>query len=193
MKKIIIIIIFLFLITGCYNYREIDLLGNVTSIIIHYENNEFKLTIEVAEATPDGNISYLIHTSGLSFERAINNANQNYHKILYFANLDLMLLTHDSLNKIDSVIRYINRDLHFSYNFNLAITNDTKELIQFVEEYDAIFGLFIRQIMNNNYNNRYNITYLNFLNDFVNKNRIIIPALNINDEQINFNLIEVQS
>ena len=192
MKKIIILIVSLILITGCYNYREIDSLANVSSIIVHHENGEFNLTIEVAEATDDGNVSFLIQTSGLTFERAIESANQNFHKILYFANVDLMLITHDAINEIDSIIRHINRDLHFSYNFNLAITADTDELIEFVEEYETIFGLFIRQIINNDYNSRYNITYLHFLSDFINDNRIILPSLNITDEEITFNLIEVR-
>jgi len=192
MKKIIIYIITLFLLTGCYNYREIDSLGNVTSIIVHYEDDKFNLIIEIAETTEEGNVSYLIHTSGLTFERAINNANQNYNKILYFANLDLLLLTGDGLNKINSVIRHINRDLHFSFNFNLAVTNEPIDLTEYVEEYDAIFGTFIRQLVNNNLNDRYNITYLQFLNDFINNNRIRLPVLNIHDEQITFNLIEVQ-
>ena len=192
MKKILFCIC-LFLVTGCYNYREIDSLGNVSTIIVHHENDEFILTFEVGETVDGENISYLIETSGLTFERASNNANQNYNKTLYFGNLDLLLLTPSSLDELSSIIRHINRDLHFSFNFNLAVTNEALELIKHVDEYDSIFGIFIRELLNNNLNNRYDVTYLNFLSDFVNNNLVRVPTLNINDDQITFNMIEVQT
>lgn len=192
MKKLIICIICLMFITGCFNYREIDTLANVSSIIIHHENNEFVLVIEVSKNFEGENRSYLINTSGLSFEAAINSANQNYNKVLYFANVDLILLTTNALNKLSEITRYINRDLHFSYNFNMAITHNASDLYEFAQDYDDIFGVFIRELVNNGLNNRYNVTYLNFLANFVNNNIIRLPVLNVRDNQITFNLVEVR-
>ena len=47
MKKILLIIPIIFLLTGCYNYREINELAIVSGISITKEGNDIKLTTEV--------------------------------------------------------------------------------------------------------------------------------------------------
>lgn len=46
MKKIIILIITIFLLSGC-SYRELNDLAIISAIGIDYDNNEFKLTAQV--------------------------------------------------------------------------------------------------------------------------------------------------
>ena len=46
MKKIILII-FLFLLTGCYDYKEINNLGIVSAIGIDFKDDEYIITLEV--------------------------------------------------------------------------------------------------------------------------------------------------
>ena len=47
MKKILLIIPIIFLLTGCYNYREINELAIVSGISVTKEGNDIKLTTEV--------------------------------------------------------------------------------------------------------------------------------------------------
>ena len=47
MKKILFIIPLILLLTGCYNYREINELAIVSGISITQEGNDIKLTTEV--------------------------------------------------------------------------------------------------------------------------------------------------
>ena len=47
MKKILFIIPLILLLTGCYNYREINELAIVSGISITKEGNDIKLTTEV--------------------------------------------------------------------------------------------------------------------------------------------------
>ena len=44
MKKIIILIVFILLLGGCYDYTEINNLSLITQMIIDYEDNMFKIT-----------------------------------------------------------------------------------------------------------------------------------------------------
>ena len=52
MKKIILIIA-LFLLTGCYDYKEINNLGIISAIGIDYQDDEYNVTLEVLNDQAD--------------------------------------------------------------------------------------------------------------------------------------------
>ena len=49
MKKIILLFILLFSLTGCFDYVEIDDLVIITGMLIDYKDNEFEITSQVIE------------------------------------------------------------------------------------------------------------------------------------------------
>ena len=70
MKKIIILIISIFCLTGCANYHELNELGIVSSILIDYKDNLFYTTVEIIDEE-----NFKTYTgTGSTLTNAFNNA-----------------------------------------------------------------------------------------------------------------------
>ena len=77
MKKIIILILCLFVMTGCYNYIELDELAVVSSIFIDKEDDNFKIGIEVYDE--DDKVQ-IFDDAGPSLTEAFNSAEEKSKK-----------------------------------------------------------------------------------------------------------------
>ena len=77
--KLILIIIILIPLTGCYNYRELNDLGITTAIGISKKNDEFNLVIEVLKTDDKSEESkmpkYVLYESkGKTIQEAVRKA-----------------------------------------------------------------------------------------------------------------------
>jgi len=188
MKKIIFFILIIFLLTGCKHYQEINTLDIVSSVVIDYKNNYYHLIIETKTMVDDDEASSsLIETSGRSIEHALSRL-ETHSKTLYFANLDVLLLTPDALKKIDYIINYINYHYHININFNMALINDSYEVFEYNQE---VFGKHFKAILEKPDNQKYNILYPRFLNDYFSKRILMLPRISFKDEKISLTLVEV--
>ena len=81
--KIIILLVISFLITGCWNYRELDEIAIITGIAIDKEENDFIVTVIVASGNDDDNeINSVTYSGrGKSIYEAFNNNKNTITKI----------------------------------------------------------------------------------------------------------------
>ena len=94
MKKYLFIPI-LFILTGCYNYRDLNDLAIVSGISIGRDNNNFKVSVEVVNPSlnQDEEAGFLIYQSSAnSIEEAINNISLKAPKQLYLAHLNILII-----------------------------------------------------------------------------------------------------
>ena len=83
MKKIILILITL-LLTGCFNYTEINDLVLVNGIYIDYKNGLYKLKIETGE---------IVESSGESLSDAFRNFEERVSKKPYYAHINILIIS----------------------------------------------------------------------------------------------------
>lgn len=190
MKKIIILIILFLFITGCYNYKEINNLAIVSSLAIDYQENNFKIIIEIVENRKDDKyLSYYLKGTGPSIESAIKNASTSLNKDLYFINLDILLISSNAANlKLNKILDFVTKDNNFSFDYNIAICNKSEEVIQNIINQENIFGHFIKNIYDNTNNNVINIKIHNLLELYLNNYQdIILPIFDLQNNHIIMN------
>ena len=119
MKKVIILFISIFFITGCANYHELNELGIVSSVLIDYKDNLYYITVE----TIDKEESLLVTGVGNSVTNAFDNALIGSDKYLYYAHLNAIILTENT--PLDTVLNYFLRNPSTNNTFYLCITEKT--------------------------------------------------------------------
>lgn len=189
MKKIILII-FILLLSGCYNYKEVSDLAFISSFAIDYKDSNFNIILEIQENDKDNKYSsYLLEGTGKTIESAIQNASLSFNKDLYFINLDILLISEDAANnKLNNILDYVTRDNNFALDFNIAICNEQKEAIENIIKQEEIFGRYIKTLFKNTDNNIINIELDNLLNNYLNNYfDVILPVFNLKEDTIIIN------
>lgn len=118
-KKLFILFISIFFITGCANYHELNELGIVSSILIDYKDDLYYVTVE----TIDKEEFVLVTGVGDSITNALDNALIGSEKYLYYAHLNAVILTENT--PIDTILNYFLREPGTNNTFYLCITEKT--------------------------------------------------------------------
>lgn len=177
MKKIFIILCCL-LLSGCYNYIELDELAVVTMIAIDYKDDDYIITLEIRENIKDEDNKSLIYKGkGKSLDSAIQNTSFGMNKILYFVDLEMLVLSQDAINnKLDSIIDYLTRDNNVGVNFKTLVDDNIDETILNIKEKDKIVGQYIKQMIESYFNNIVNVKYYDFLESYLSDMKdLILP------------------
>ena len=184
MKKIILII-FLFVFTGCYNYQEVNNLAIVSSFSIDYIDDDYVIILEVQENNKDNKYaSYLLKGKGKSLESALQNSSIPFNKELYFMNLNVLMLTTEVASlRLDNIINFIIRDNNFSFDYNVAICDNPEDAFEIITKEEEIFGKYAKKLFNKTTNNNLNIKINDLLQSHLNKYKdIILPVFEVKDD-----------
>ena len=131
MKKILIIIVTVLFLGGCYDNVELNDLSLISGIGIDYINDEYLVIYEVLNDNKSDNatdlLSYTVDGSGKTISDAFINANYKLGKKAYFAHLKLMILSENVINNhLENIIDYILRDTNIRDEFNVLISSNPK-------------------------------------------------------------------
>lgn len=118
MKKIIILFITLFTLTGCSNYIELENLGVASSILIDYKD-EYKITVEIY----DDKKTETYKGTGKTVTDALEDALLSTEKTLNYTHLNAVLITEDV--NVEDIIYYFLRNPNVNNNFYFVITEET--------------------------------------------------------------------
>jgi len=179
MKKIIIICIF-FLVTGCYNYQEINELAMISTIAIDYQE-QYEIIVEVKEMNEQEiTTSYLLNSKGQTLKEAFINLENSFDKSLYYPSLDILLVTPTAFEtQLKPVLNYLINNLNWSVNFSI-MSSDTPELtIQKIKEENKVCGLYLKNILDKK--QEINIPFSTFLDDLLTNNYTTIPKIIMNE------------
>lgn len=141
MKKIIILLFFIFLSCSCCDYKELNNLAIVSGIAIDFDNekNNFKITFEVlnddeaSDNSKNDNRAYYVSGSGKTVTEAFNSTNLEISKILYLNHVKIMIMSEEiATKKSNQIIDYFIRNPNINNMFYMLVAkeNDAKTILK---------------------------------------------------------------
>jgi len=191
MKKIKILFILLIpLLTGCYNYREINDLAIVTALSIGKTEEEFKITVQVINSKKETDAStanqpdFITYTNtGTSIQETLRYMILESPKKIYGAHLQILILD-ESLAKddISAALDFFFRDPEIRKVFFILIGKQ-EELLNVITPLDTISSQNITESLesSNKYLGLSNlITFHDLMNIYLgNKQELAIPSIEL--------------
>ena len=118
MKKIKFLILLLPLLSGCYNYRELNNLGITTAVSIDYKDNNFYVIAEVINPIKQQDASSSNNSPFVNYNSSSSSLQDAFRKIvlesprqLYAAQLEIIVLSEEVVNNhLEEVLEYFARD-----------------------------------------------------------------------------------
>lgn len=158
MKKILLIIT-LIILTGCYNYNEINDLAFISSVGIDYDdsNKEFMVTYEILNDNSTGenktNKSYVISGTGKNIIDAFNNANLKVNNKPYYYHLKIIAIDENiaksyAKDVVDTVLR--NPDVKNEFFLVLVKDEKTINILNKSNDVDLDIGLKLFKMIKTN-------------------------------------------
>lgn len=132
MKKLVILLLVIpFLITGCFDYKEVDKLAFVTAIGIDYDT-EYELTFEVLTGqnydSESGKITpFTVSSTGKTIAEAFASIPLKVATLPNFFHLKALVISKEAAQKgTKDLLDYLTRNPSISNNFYLLLTEDDK-------------------------------------------------------------------
>lgn len=118
MKKIKFLILLLPLLSGCYNYRELNELGITTAVSIDYKDNNFYVIAEVINPIKQQDASSSNNSPFINYNSSSSSLQDAFRKVvlesprqLYAAQLEIIVLSEEVVNNhLEEVLEYFARD-----------------------------------------------------------------------------------
>lgn len=140
MKKIIILIIPLLLLTGCYNYRELNELAIATAVEVDKIEDEFHLLVQVANPKNQNDASsanqpqfVTYEAKGKTIQEAFRNIINESSRKIYGMHIQLLIITENiAKNDLESMLDFFFRNTEIRKEFYVVLdktnNNDDKLL-----------------------------------------------------------------
>ena len=118
MKRIKFLILLLPLLSGCYNYRELNDLGITTAVSIDYKDNNFYVIAEVINPIKQQDASSSNNSPFVNYNSSSSSLQDAFRKVvlesprqLYAAQLEISVLSDEVVNNhLEEVLEYFARD-----------------------------------------------------------------------------------
>lgn len=178
MKKLIIILIIPFILSGCYDYNELSDLAIVSGVGIDYENEEYTVTFEILSTKKEGETSassstYSVSSKGNTVVEAFNNNGNLMDKVPYFEHVDVVVISEEiAKNHLKEVSEYIIRTSKLRNETFIVIAKDVKamDVMQATTKEKPVASGFIANLLQNNKNSAsagYFMPYTEILNSIL--------------------------
>lgn len=140
MKKIIVIVISLFLIFGSNNYKELNSLAIITNIGIEKDKDNFKIIFqEIIPERKENKIekTYKYYTNNSNnLNNAFSKLSDDITKEIYLEHLENIIIRADDLDIIYDLEKYLNSNLD---NFNIILSeNEVDKVIKYSSNYKYV-------------------------------------------------------
>lgn len=158
MKKILTLIITIFLTSGCYDYIELNNLSIISGISIDYQNDKYLVNYEVLNDKKSGSDSstkgsFTISGNGKTLAEAFYNTAKETPKKPYYAHLKCLIISEEvASNKLENTIDYLLRNTDIRSEFNTVIAKDmsAKDLLNSSNKDTPVVSDLIETLLNTN-------------------------------------------
>lgn len=205
MKKFIFLIPLIFLLTGCYNYRELNDLAIISGVSISKNNDNYNITVEVVNPKKEQDTSsgkepdYVIYEgTGKSMQEAFRNIVKESPQKLYGAQIDLLIIDEETAKEgLDEILDFFARDPEVRSEFYVVISKNSDSL----KVISPIVNLSSKSIVNslestNTYMGIVNlVTYHELLSNYINPYiEIALPSIEmIGNEEVGENTENIET
>lgn len=134
MKKIIILLLIVFLTSGCYDYIELNNLSIITGISVDYKDDKYIVAYEILNEQKEGKESskksaVVVSAKGKNIAEAFNNAAKETPKKPYYPHLKCLVISESvAKNKLEGIIDYFLRNPDIRSEFDTVIAHDIDAL-----------------------------------------------------------------
>lgn len=136
MKKIFLLLPLLFLLTGCYNYRELNDLAIISGVSVSKVDDTYKITAEIVNPKKDQDASggketdYVIYEGeGKSMQEAFREIVKESPQKLYGAQMDVLIIEEETAKEgIGDIIDFFARDPEVRSEFYVLISKTDEPL-----------------------------------------------------------------
>ena len=136
MKKIFLLLPLLFLLTGCYNYRELNDLAIISGVSVSKVDDTYKITAEIVNPKKEQDASggketdYVIYEGeGKSMQEAFREIVKESPQKLYGAQMDVLIIEEETAKEgIGDIIDFFARDPEVRSEFYVLISKTDEPL-----------------------------------------------------------------
>ncbi len=188
MRKIIIILMVL-LLTGCYDYNELNDLEIVSSIIVDKEDGMYVTHLEVLDTSDDADTgSYFLTGYGKTLESSLNNVFFDSAMKPFYSHMNALVFSEEVAKEgIDPFFDYLIRGTDFRKDFYLYVAQDVDDILEYETQPKESIGEILKTntLKNGEQNGRYKSSNLREVTyHYLRENPYIIGEFAIEDETI---------
>ena len=133
MKKIIILLIPLLLLTGCYDYRELSDLAIITAVSIDKIDNNLEVAIQVVnpkkeqDTTSTNEPDFVTYTSSAkTVQEALRKVVNDSPAKLYGSHMEILIISEEvAKNNLNEILDFFSRDPEPRSEINLFIAKNS--------------------------------------------------------------------
>lgn len=190
MKKIILVLIIL-LMTGCYDYNELNDLDIVASIIVDFndDKNGYEVHLEVlntAESETEG--SHLVKGVGPTLEDALNDTFHDSYNVPFFSHLTTFVVSKAvAMEDMSGFYDYLLRDTDFRKDFQMYVTEDIDSILEYVPKKEESFGENAKKLTKTmmDKNGRYKTcNFREVVYHYLRGNTYLLGGIKVDDEKV---------
>lgn len=153
MKKKIILIILILLLTGCSDYRELTDMAIVPSFAIDYKDNKYHVIVHVLDAKKEDKKAEVVlyEDTGDTLHEAFRKISLKSPKKLYAGHVNTVIISENiAKTGLSKVFDFILRDAEVEKSFSFLITKeDINEVMNISTPIQTIPGEHISEILKN--------------------------------------------
>lgn len=194
MKKLCLILITL-LLTGCYDYKEINELALISSIGIDYKDDNYEIIFELlndSKSSEQGATAstYIVNDKGTTIAEAFDNIALRISKIPYYYHLDAVILSQEvATNHFEETIEYLVRQPMIRNEFYIVLSDvEPSKIIENSTAENPVIGSQIDKLIGageSSYNPAYTKPFENIIENILNKRKEpIVNTLTLKDKTI---------
>lgn len=203
-KKLLLVILCLLMLTGCYDYKELNTLAILSATSIDYQDGEYVVTAqEINPQAPDKTAviqsPFFIYTSeGKTLQEAYREITMTSSKFLYSHHLQLLLISENvAKEKLSEIIDFYLRNPAIRTEFNVIIYKSDNPLEIITPITDISSASIVNTMMTNmKYMGTTRLmTFNELVEGYVNeREQLVVPAIDIiNKEEDGESIENVES
>ena len=158
MKKLLILVITIFLTSGCYDYVELNDLSIISGISVDYKEDNYEIAYEILNDQKEGQETsnkpaIIVTGKGKTVSEAFNNAAKETPKKPYYAHLKCLVISEEvAERKLEGIIDYFLRNTDIRSEFDTVIAKDitAKKLLSSSTKNNPVVSDLIESLLKNN-------------------------------------------
>ena len=180
MKKLFVLLGCLFLLSGCFNHRELNDLAICSGLGVSYENDEYVLTLQVVNTSAfdskstSNNASFSVYTEeGKTIFEAINKISKELSKEITLTQLKIIIIDETAIiDNLSSLVDFLMNDLEVSLNVPVvtSLKSNPKDVLSVITPNNEINSSYISSLIevnNSKFGNAYPIELSSFFVDYL--------------------------